>query len=72
EGLVYRLGHAERVELVVPGPRDEGGRGEARVTEWTRTAPGEFTGAGPAGDPAARLLLTLSNGRIAWDEVRHG
>ncbi|MCM1949561.1 glycosyltransferase [Streptomyces hydrogenans] len=72
EGLVYRLGHAERVELVVPGPRGEGGRGEARVTEWTRTAPGEFTGAGPAGDPAARLLLTLSNGRIAWDEVRHG
>lgn len=70
-GLVYRLGHAERVELVLPGPRDDRGRGTARVTEWTRTAPGEFTGEGPGGHPGARLLLTLSNGRIAWDEVAH-
>ncbi|ROQ35943.1 glycogen synthase [Streptomyces sp. PanSC19] len=72
DGLRYRLAHAERVELVVPGPRGPGGRAEAEVTEWTRGETGEFRGAAPPAGTDARLLLTLSNGRIAWDEVRHG
>lgn len=79
----YRLQHAERVELVTPSDPTEpsdtddasstGGQGRAlpRVQLLERTAPGEFTG--PAPDrPGARLLLTLSSGRVTWDEVRHG
>ncbi|MFH9725776.1 glycosyltransferase [Streptomyces sp. NPDC017254] len=72
EGLVYRLPHAERVELVVPAPRAPDGRAEAEVTRWTRTAEGEFSGPRPPAGSDARLLLTLSNGRVAWDVVRHG
>ncbi|MCX5388964.1 glycosyltransferase [Streptomyces sp. NBC_00094] len=72
DGLVYRLPHAERVELVVPSPRAPEGRASAEVTAWTRTGPGEFTGAAPPAGSAARLLLTLSNGRVAWDEVHGG
>ncbi|MGW4230307.1 glycosyltransferase [Streptomyces sp. NPDC004980] len=72
DGLVYRLAHAERVELVVPAPRASEGRARAEVTAWTRTGAGEFTGPRPPADSAARLLLTLSNGRIAWDVVSGG
>ncbi|MEU4799387.1 glycosyltransferase [Streptomyces sp. NPDC023327] len=69
--LGYRFAHADRVELVLPAPSDAAGRARPRVRPLTRTAPGEF--AGPAPDrPGAWLLLTLSSGRVTWDEVRHG
>ncbi|MFG2501136.1 glycosyltransferase [Streptomyces sp. NPDC048441] len=67
----YRLPHAERVELVVPTPRNGSARALPDVRPLTPTAAGEFEG--PASEhPGARLLLTLSSGRVTWDEVRHG
>lgn len=69
--LTYRLPHADRVELVVPAPRDTGARALPDVRPLTSVGGGEFTG--PAPDrPGAWLLLTLSSGRVTWDEVRHG
>ncbi|MFF9818686.1 glycosyltransferase [Streptomyces sp. NPDC014006] len=66
--LEYRLPHAERVEVV------EARRGSARalpdVRTLERTGPGVFAGDAPSAD--GRLLLTLSCGRVTWDEVRHG
>ncbi|MGV9355663.1 glycosyltransferase [Streptomyces misionensis] len=65
--LEYRLPHAERVEVVEA--RRTPGRALPEVRALEHTAPGVFTGAPPcAGD---RLLLTLSSGRVTWDEVRH-
>ncbi|MEW1872421.1 glycogen/starch synthase [Streptomyces caelestis] len=69
-GLVYRLPHAERVELVTPAPRGPAARALPGVRELRRTAPGVFEGPPPR--PGARLLLTLSSGRVTWDEARHG
>ncbi|MFD8201091.1 glycogen/starch synthase [Streptomyces sp. NPDC059701] len=69
-GLVYRLPHAERVELVTPAPRGPAARALPGVRELRRTAPGVFEGPPPR--PEARLLLTLSSGRVTWDEARHG
>ncbi|MFJ7151552.1 glycogen/starch synthase [Streptomyces sp. NPDC100445] len=64
----YRLPHAERVEVV------EARRGRARALPDVRTlervGPGVFVGAAPGADGV--LLLTLSSGRVTWDEVRHG
>lgn len=69
--LGYRLAHADRVELVLPAPSDARGRARPEVRPLARAAPGKFTG--PAPDrPGAWLLLTLSSGRVTWDEVRHG
>ncbi|MEW1927123.1 glycosyltransferase [Streptomyces sp. NPDC088360] len=70
--LTYRLPHADRVELVVPAPHDDtGARALPDVRPLTSVGDGEFTG--PAPDrPGAWLLLTLSSGRVTWDEVRHG
>ncbi|MET9831419.1 glycosyltransferase [Streptomyces sp. NPDC006385] len=68
--LVYRLPHAERVETVTPAPRGTATRALPEVRALRRTAPGEFEGPPPA--PGARLLLTLTSGRVTWDEVRHG
>ncbi|GGW63301.1 hypothetical protein GCM10010503_45450 [Streptomyces lucensis JCM 4490] len=66
--LEYRLPHAERVEVV------EARRGSARalpdVRTLERTGPGTFVGEAPHAD--GLLLLTLSSGRVTWDEVRHG
>jgi glycosyltransferase involved in cell wall biosynthesis len=70
-GLRYRLPHAERVELVVPAPREGSSvRALPRVEELRRTAPGVFEG--PPPPAGARLLLTLDSGRVTWDEARHG
>ncbi|MGE7433050.1 glycosyltransferase [Kitasatospora sp. NPDC001175] len=74
--IVYRLPHAERVEVVTlapPGP----GRREVSVRPLERTAPGVFAGVlggerehiHPGGE--LTLLLTLADGRSAWDVVRH-
>ncbi|WP_230196100.1 glycosyltransferase [Streptomyces coriariae] len=68
--LVYRLPHAERVELVTPAPRETAVRALPEVRELRRTGPGEFEGPPPAAK--ARLLLTLVSGRVTWDEARHG
>ncbi|MET8689307.1 glycogen/starch synthase [Streptomyces sp. NPDC004732] len=69
--IVYRLPHAERVELVTPSETGADGRALPSVHLLERTAPGEFSGPAPDG-PGARLLLTLSSGRVTWDEVHHG
>lgn len=76
--IVYRLPHAERVELVEPGPPGPGRRG-VTVRPLERSAPGEFTGplppAGrdaPQGERDVHLLVTLASGRCAWDGVRRG
>ncbi|MFF4579745.1 glycogen/starch synthase [Streptomyces sp. NPDC001389] len=69
--IVYRLPHAERVELVglaPPGP----GRRDVTVRRLERTGPGEFTGEEPRTAGELHLLLTLSSGRSTWDVVRHG
>ncbi|MFD7303380.1 glycosyltransferase [Streptomyces pharetrae] len=68
--LVYRLPHAERVQLVIPAPRDPAARALPEVRELRRTGSGVFEGPPPV--PGARLLLTLSSGRVTWDEARHG
>ncbi|MEV8554322.1 glycosyltransferase [Streptomyces glaucescens] len=68
--LVYRLPHAERVQLVTPAPRGPAARALPDVRELRRTGPGVFQGPPPG--PGARLLLTLSSGRVTWDEARHG
>ncbi|MFJ8504744.1 glycosyltransferase [Streptomyces avermitilis] len=68
--LIYRLPHAERVELVIPAPHDASARALPQVRELHRTAPGRFEG--PPPPPGARLLLTLHSGRVTWDEARHG
>ncbi|WP_234438612.1 glycosyltransferase [Streptomyces sp. NRRL S-340] len=65
--LEYRLPHAERVEVV--GARPDSDRALPEVTTLERTAPGVFTGEAPA--DGTQLLLTLSCGRVTWDEVRH-
>ncbi|MFJ8082320.1 glycogen/starch synthase [Streptomyces sp. NPDC096205] len=67
--LTYRLPHAERVELVTPTEREGSARALPTVQRLRRAAPGVFEG--PAPQPGARLLLTLSTGRVTWDEVRH-
>ncbi|MDX3536028.1 glycogen/starch synthase [Streptomyces sp. MB09-01] len=69
--IVYRLPHAERVELVrlaPPGP----GRGSVTVLPLERTGPGEFTCEPPDAGGDLHLLLTLTSGRSTWDVVRHG
>ncbi|MFF9587390.1 glycosyltransferase [Streptomyces achromogenes] len=66
--LEYRLPHAERVEVVEPRRGPDRALPEVRTLE--RTAPGLFVGEAPS--TAGRLLLTLSSGRVTWDEVRHG
>ncbi|MDT0611126.1 glycosyltransferase [Streptomyces lancefieldiae] len=68
--LVYRLPHAERVELVTPAPRGTAARALPEVRELRRTGAGAFEGPPPT--PGARLLLTLASGRVTWDEARHG
>ncbi|WP_257585850.1 MULTISPECIES: glycosyltransferase [unclassified Streptomyces] len=65
--LEYRLPHAERVEVVEA--RRASGRDVPEVRALERTGPGVFAGAAPSAD--GRLLLTLSSGRVTWDEVRH-
>ncbi|WP_409239089.1 glycosyltransferase [Streptomyces sp. PA5.6] len=69
--IIYRLPHAERVELVVPSVTGADGRALPRVELLERTAPGEFSGPAPGRAADARLLLTLSCGRVTWDEVCH-
>ncbi|MEU6825960.1 glycosyltransferase [Streptomyces atriruber] len=69
--IAYRLPHAERVELITPSEAGADGRALPRVQLLERTAPGEFSGPAPDA-PGARLLLTLSSGRVTWDEVHHG
>ncbi|MFF8593887.1 glycogen/starch synthase [Streptomyces sp. NPDC015220] len=66
--LEYRLPHAERVEVVLA--RRGSARALPEVSTLERTEPGVFAGAVPA--DGAQLLLTLSSGRVTWDEVRHG
>ncbi|WP_225834533.1 glycogen/starch synthase [Streptomyces sp. NK08204] len=66
--LEYRLPHAERVEVVEP--RRGSARALPNVRTLERTGPGVFTGEAP--QAGGRLLLTLSTGRVTWDEVRHG
>jgi hypothetical protein len=66
--LEYRLPHAERVEIVEA--RRSSSRALPDVRTLERTAPGIFVGEAPSAD--GRLLLTLSSGRVTWDEVRHG
>lgn len=74
--ITYQLPHAERVQIVDLAPGGDGRR-ETLVRDLTRTAAGAFTGdlheAGvpehPGGD--VTLLLTLADGRSAWDVVRH-
>ncbi|MEE1752149.1 glycogen/starch synthase [Streptomyces sp. SP18CS02] len=68
--IVYRLPHAERVELVEPAP-DGPGRQPVTVRRLTRDGT-EFTGAPPATGRELHLLITLSTGRTVWDVVRHG
>ncbi|GBP99659.1 glycosyl transferase [Streptomyces spongiicola] len=68
--LVYRLPHAERVELVTPAPRGPAARALPEVRELRRTGAGAFEGPPPSA--GSRLLLTLSSGRVTWDEARHG
>ncbi|MER0443975.1 glycogen/starch synthase [Streptomyces sp. Edi4] len=63
----YRLTHAERVD-VVRAPRGKV-RALPAVRPLERTGPGVFTGPAPEADEW--LLLTLSSGRVTWDEVRH-
>ncbi|MEV6808749.1 glycogen/starch synthase [Streptomyces sp. NPDC051132] len=66
--LEYRLPHAERVEAVEARPGSARALPAVRTLE--RTGPGVFTG--PAPEAGGLLLLTLSSGRVTWDEVRHG
>ncbi|MFG3015823.1 glycosyltransferase [Streptomyces cinerochromogenes] len=66
--LEYRLPHAERVEVV--SARRGSARALPEVRTLERTGPGVFAGEAPGADD--RLLLTLSSGRVTWDEVRHG
>lgn len=68
--IIYRLPHAERVELVGLAAPGAGRRG-ATVRHLERTGPGEFTGEDPDGEGESHLLLTLTSGRCAWDVVRH-
>ncbi|MFI1682902.1 glycosyltransferase [Streptomyces sp. NPDC020607] len=70
--IVYRLPHAERVELVIPSEPGADGRALPRVELLERTGPGEFRGPAPERTGDARLLLTLASGRVTWDEVRRG
>ncbi|MFF2815365.1 glycosyltransferase [Kitasatospora cineracea] len=68
--IVYRLPHAERVELVRLAP---GGAGRRQVTVQQLTRDGhEFTGPLPVDGEELHLLLTLTSGRATWDVVRHG
>ncbi|MET9451809.1 glycosyltransferase [Streptomyces cinerochromogenes] len=66
--LEYRLAHAERVEVV--SARRGSARALPEVRTLERTGSGVFAGEAPGADD--RLLLTLSSGRVTWDEVRHG
>ncbi len=74
--ITYRLPHAERVRVVGLAPRGDGRR-EVTVRDLVRTAAGEFTGDLPEGGASeppggeVTLLLTLADGRSAWDVVRH-
>jgi hypothetical protein len=68
----YRQPHAAHVELVVPTtPPHRTARAEPRVAPLGRageTFTGHFDGP-PPGDEV-RLLVTLTDGRVAWDHVR--
>ena len=68
--IVYRLPHAERVELVRLAPEGSGRR-DVTVRRLERDG-AAFTGELPPGEQELHLLLTLASGRCAWDVVRHG
>lgn len=73
--LVYRLPHAARVEAVLWAEPAGAGRRGTVVHRAVATGPGEFT-IGlhelPYTGGELNLLLTLADGRSAWDVVRHG
>ncbi|MEU5218563.1 glycogen/starch synthase [Streptomyces sp. NPDC020807] len=70
--VVYRLPHAERVELVHLAPGAATGRREVLVHQLTKNGD-EFTGEVPdGGEGRLHLLVTLDNGRSTWDLVNHG
>ncbi|WP_030398106.1 glycogen/starch synthase [Kitasatospora purpeofusca] len=68
--IVYRLPHAERVELVRFGPAGPGRR-QVTVQQLQRIEDG-FTGRIPDDGQDLHLLLTLTSGRATWDVIRHG
>ncbi len=68
--IVYRLPHAERVELAELAPAGLGRR-QVTVRQLIRNGD-EFTGELPADAAELHLLLTLTTGRATWDVVRHG
>ncbi|MFI9826522.1 glycosyltransferase [Streptomyces sp. NPDC051913] len=74
--LVYRLPHAARVELVALAAAGAGaGRRQPVVHRLTAHGTGEFTARLdelPTTGGELNLLLTLADGRSAWDVVRHG
>ncbi|MFF4382589.1 glycosyltransferase [Kitasatospora sp. NPDC001547] len=69
--IVYRLPHAERVELVWLAPAEPGRRRQVTVRRLDRRG-SEFTGPLPPVGEELHLLLTLTTGRATWDVVRHG
>ncbi|NUT31434.1 MAG: glycosyltransferase [Hamadaea sp.] len=66
-GLRYRMPHAARVDLIVPGPPAAGGRSRPSVVPLARED-GEFRLATRPGGPL-HLLVTLPSGRCAWDVI---
>ncbi|WP_327687145.1 glycosyltransferase [Streptomyces sp. NBC_00467] len=68
--IVYRLPHAERVELVRLA-ETETGRQQVTVQPLDRSGV-EFSGELQSSEGELYLLLTLISGRCAWDVVRHG
>ncbi|MFC8451515.1 glycosyltransferase [Kitasatospora sp. NPDC057223] len=68
--IVYRLPHAERVELVRLAPAGPGRR-QVVVRQLDRSGD-EFTGPSVEPGEELHLLLTLTTGRATWDVVRHG
>ncbi|MFR9792978.1 glycosyltransferase [Streptomyces sp. MB22_4] len=73
--LTYRLAGAARVEAVTWAEPVTAGRRGTAVHRATETGPGEFTldlEELPYTGGELDLLLTLADGRSAWDVVRHG
>lgn len=73
--LTYRLPGAARVEAVTWAEPAAAGRRGTVVHRAAETGPGEFTldlAELPNTGGELNLLLTLADGRSAWDVVRHG
>ncbi|NYI04215.1 glycogen/starch synthase [Allostreptomyces psammosilenae] len=66
----YRLPHAARVELVLPGAPVDGGRPVPTVLPLAPVGDGHaVTVPGPPPEDGAHLLLTLASGRVTWDSI---